>query len=176
MDPTQRQGTTVFTGVEIFTYPLRRTLHSHSQHTCTWHIKRQVSVPAQSFQIAVTLRCGEPMVDSPTQNYLLAELANARGSVALAELRAVFSQDKGAMSILGPRELERIQDKALPQRVSQVLLRTYNVSDSHLRIIHCEGTNARKKKHRWGVFHMKQTFQRGIRRDTAKLLHTLGSQ
>lgn len=81
----------------------------------------------------------------PYTNYLLAELAHTSGSVALAELRAVFSQDKGAMGILRPREVERIQDEALPQRVGQVLLGAYNVSNPHLRIVHCEGTNARRE-------------------------------
>ena len=58
--------------------------------------------------------------------------------MALAQLRAVFSEDKGAVGVLRPREFERIQDKALPQRVGQVLLRTYNMSDPHLRIVHYE--------------------------------------
>lgn len=66
--------------------------------------------------------------------------------MALAQLRAVLSEDKGAVGVLRPWESERVQDKALPQRVGQVLLRTYNMSDPHLRIVHYEvRTNARNK-------------------------------
>lgn len=61
--------------------------------------------------------------------------------MAFAELRAVLSQDERAVGILGPRELQRIQDKALPQRIGQVLLSTYNMGDAHLRIVNCEGTD-----------------------------------
>lgn len=74
--------------------------------------------------------------------YLLAELSYACGSMALAELRAVLSQDERAVGILGPREPKRIQDKALPQRIGEVLLSTYNMGDTHLRIVNCEGTDA----------------------------------
>lgn len=81
-------------------------------------------------------------------NHLLAELAHARGSVALAEFRAVLAQDKGAVGILGPRKLQRIQYKALPQRIGQVLLRTYYVGDSHLGIIHFERMHVRKVRTR----------------------------
>lgn len=66
--------------------------------------------------------------------------------MALAELRAVLSQDEGAVGILGPRELERVQDKALPQRIGQVLLSTYNMGDTHLRIVNCEGTDAHSEQ------------------------------
>lgn len=84
-------------------------------------------------------------------SYLLAELSHAGGSVALAELRAVLSQDEGAVRILGPRELERIQDKALPQRIGQVLLSTYNMRDTHLRIVNCKGTDADSEHGFWKI-------------------------
>lgn len=71
-----------------------------------------------------------------SKKYLLAELAHAGGSVALAELGPVFPQDEGAVSVLGPRELQRVQDEALPQRVGQVLFRTYDMGDSHHGVIH----------------------------------------
>lgn len=64
--------------------------------------------------------------------------------MTLAELGTVFSEDEGAVGILGPGELQRVQDKALPQRVRQVLFRTYDMGDSHHRIIDCVKTTSRK--------------------------------